>query len=165
MDHTFYLEKLRLAAAEVAEEKPDYNGLKLSVDIVLESAALKMYKPEWSSNPQSPIDAAGRIFFSIWISDKTLSEKKICYNIHALKLRELKAYKIAARNFAQDFRDEFLKYQEDWPNISVKYGPLTLMEGWVELNEDNIPQAVAQLIRKFLKINSIVDTVLIQYKK
>lgn len=165
MDSTFYLRKFHSAAAEIPEKILSNNGLKLSVEIVWESVALKVYNPEWSGNPQSPLDAEGRIFFSVWINDKSISERKIYYNIHALKLRTLKGYTITSRNFAQDFRKEFVKYQKEWPNVSVNYGPLTLMEGWVALKEDDIEKDIHELAQRFLKISPIIDNVLKQYKK
>ncbi|MDW9382967.1 hypothetical protein [Chryseobacterium sp. JV558] len=165
MDYAFYLNKFHLAVAKVSKEKFEIEGLEFSVDIVLESAALKIYKPEWSGNPQSPLDAAGRIFFSIWITDETIQEGRMYYNIHALKLRTLKSYMISSRNFAQDFRNEFLKSQEDWPNVSVKYGPLTLMQGWVNLKTEDIQENVYELVQNFFKISFIIDSVLEKYKK
>jgi hypothetical protein len=63
MDSTFYLRKFHLATAEIPEKILSNKGLKLSVEIVLESVALKVYHPEWSGNPESPLDAEGRIFF------------------------------------------------------------------------------------------------------
>ncbi|RXM40802.1 hypothetical protein BOQ62_04340 [Chryseobacterium sp. CH21] len=165
MNYDFYLKKFYQAVSKIPEEILLNNGLKLSVDIVLESVALKVYKPEWSGNPQSPLDAEGRIFFSVWVNDETIRENKMYYNIHAFKLRTLKHYKIPARDFAQNFRKEFLKYQNDWPNVKVNYGPLTLMEGWLELEEDTIEKAVNELAQRFLNISPIIDSVLEQYEK
>ena len=165
MDYAFYLNEFHLAAAKVPGEKFESEGLKISVDVVLESAALKIYKPQWSGELHSPENAAGRIFFSIWINDKTIQEGKMYYNIHALKLRELKNYLISSRNFAQDFRNEFIKYQKDWPNVSVKYGPLTLMQGWVSLKTDNIQKNAYELVQNFFKISFVIDSLLEKYKK
>lgn len=165
MDYTFYLKKFHLAAAGIPEEILSKYGLKLYVDTILESVALKIHKPEWYSNSQLPSGAEGRIFFSVWVNDKTIREKKLFYNIHALKLRMLKSYKLSARDFAQDFRNEFLMHRKEWPNVRVNYGSLTLMEGWVELNADDIEKTIHQLVQKFLKINLIIDRVLEQYKK
>ncbi|NIF06876.1 hypothetical protein F3J23_15625 [Chryseobacterium sp. Tr-659] len=165
MDYTFYLRKFHLAASEIPEKILSNNGLKLSVEMVLESVALKVYKPEWAGDPQSPLDSEGRIFFSIWIHDEAIRERKIYYNIHALKLRSLKNYKISSRNFAQDFRSEFLEYQKDWPNVSVNYGPLTLMQGWVELKEDDIGKDIHELVQSFLTISPVIDSILNKYRK
>lgn len=165
MDFAFYLDEFRLAAAEISKEEFDSCGVRVSIDIVLESAALKIYKPQWCSDSESLLKSTGRIFFSLWINDRALQKGRIYYNIHALKLRELKNYKIASRDFAEDFRKQFSKYQEDWPNVSIKYGPLTLMEGWIELKEDNIQKDAKKLIQKFLKISPLIDNVLERFKK
>ncbi len=165
MDDNFYLDRFHLAASGISEEILNTYGLKLSIDTILESVVLKVYKPEWSGTPQSPLNAEGRIFFSVWVNDKTIREEKIFYNIHALKLRMLKAYKISSRDFAQNFRKEFSIHQSEWPNVSVDYGPLTLLEGWTELNKDTIEQNIHELVQKFLKISPVIDNLLDQYSK
>ncbi|AZA79778.1 hypothetical protein EG347_20960 [Chryseobacterium sp. G0186] len=165
MDYPFYLKEFRSAISKVSNEELEICGLKIAIDIVLESVALKVYKPEWSSDLQSPLHAKGRIFFSIWISDETIRQGKMYYNIHALKLRELKDYSLSSRNFAQDFRSEFLKYQKDWPNVRVNFGPLTLMQGWVDLKAEDLQENIAELVQKFLKISSMIDIALAPYKK
>jgi hypothetical protein len=43
------------------------------------------------------------------------------------------------------------------------FGPLTLMEGWVDLNE-YLQEDIIELVQKFLKV-SFIDKVLAQYKK
>lgn len=165
MDYAFYLKEFNAAIEIIPKEEFERCNLEVTVDIVLESAALKVYKPEWSGDLQSPLDAEGRIFFSIWINDQSIQEGKMYYNIHALKLRTLKNYSISSRKFAQDFRNEFAKYQKDWPNVSVEYGPLTLMQGWVDLKIGNLQENVQKLVQNFLKVSFIIDSVLMQYKK
>ncbi|WP_126653954.1 hypothetical protein [Chryseobacterium aureum] len=165
MNSTVYLEKFHLAASEITGETLSKYRLKLSVDTILESVVLKVYKPEWTSNPLSPLEAEGRIFFSVWVNDETIRKNKIYYNIHAFQLRALKDYKIPARDFAQIFREEFLKHRRDWPNVSVEYGPLTLMQGWTELNIDHIEKDVHELVQHFFKISFIMDSILEPYKK
>src|SRR6202043_4285614 len=71
------------------------------------------------------------IFFSIWIDEKAASDNRANYNIHALKLRALKGYSITSRDFATEFGSKFATGV--WPNVRVNYGPLTLMQGWVEV--------------------------------
>lgn len=164
MDYNFYQKNFQKALDQISQKEFNDLGLKLSVETILESVALKIYKPEWSSNPQSPLDASSRIFFSIWISDKTIEEGKLYYNIHALKLRELKGYKIQSRNFAEDFRNRFTKYQKGWDNVSIKYGPLTLMQGWYELKTENLQQDIIKLSQSFLKISPIIDETLSHFK-
>lgn len=165
MDYDFYLNKFHLAITDALQIELENKGLKSSVDIVMESIALKIYKPEWSSNMMEPLEAVSRIFFSIWINDKTIQEEKMYYNIHALKLRGLKDYTISSKEFAGNFRSKFLKYQKDWPNVNVEYGPLTLMQGWVYLDMDFIQENVGELIHNFLKISPVIDIVLKEYKK
>lgn len=164
MNHAFYLEKFQSIATEIPKKELENTGLKISVVTVLESVALKVYKSEWSGNPQLPLDAVSRIFFSVWVHDKTIQEGRIYYNIHALKMRELKGYKITSRKFAEDFRNEFLKCQEDWPHVDVQFGPLTLMEGWVELKEKDIKKDVSELVHNFFKISPMIDAVLDRYR-
>lgn len=164
MDYHFYQQKFQEAVDQISQKEFNDLGLKISIETILESVALKIYKPEWSNNPQSPLDASSRIFFSIWISDKTIEEGKLYYNIHALKLRELKGYKIQSRNFAEDFRNRFTEYQKDWDNVSVTYGPLTLIQGWRELKEENLQQDIIKLSQSFLKISPIIDETLNHFK-
>ncbi|MGE8555537.1 MAG: hypothetical protein ACN6OB_16580 [Chryseobacterium jejuense] len=165
MDFAFYLNEFRLAAVEIPQENLDREYLKISITTVLESVAFKIYKPQWYGDSKLSEGSSGRIFFSVWINEKTIKEGRMYYNIHALKLRELKNYKISSKDFAQNFRTEFSKYQEDWPNVNVNFGPLTLMEGWIELKNDTIRKDVYLLAQKFMKISSIIDKVLEKYEK
>lgn len=164
MDEQFYRQEFQEALAGISRKEFMDAGLHLSVDTILESVALKIYKPEWSSTPDSPADAPGRIFFSVWINEKSIREGKLYYNIHALKLRNLKGYKIPARSFAEDFRKHFTKDLKNWENAGVQYGPLTLMEGWIKLNPDHIREDIGVLALKFLDLSPVIDTVLNSYR-
>lgn len=126
--------------------------------------ALKIYKPEWSGNTESPVDASGRIFFSVWVNEKSVREGRLYYNIHALKLRNLKTYTIPARDFAEEFRKRFENDRANWENVNVKYGPLTLMEGWVELKPDHIRDDLHKLAHRFLTVSLMIDEVLNNYR-
>jgi hypothetical protein len=164
MDFNFYKSKFEQALQNIPKKEFEDVGLTLSVVEVMESIVLKIYKPEWSNDLQSPLNSKSRIFFSVWVHDKTIQERKLYYNIHALKLRELKGYKISSRNFAEKFRNKFIEYQIDWENVSVNFGPLTLMEGWIDLNQDTIQNDISDLVHKFLKISSLIDQTLDDFK-
>jgi len=164
MDYNFYKRNFEEAIEDIFFRQFDDLGLKLYVEEVLESVALKIYKPEWSNNFQSPLNSKSRIFFSVWVNDKAIKEGKLYYNIHALKLRELKGYKISSRNFAEKFRNEFFEYQEEWKNVDVNLGPLTLMEGWLDLHIETIRTDIIDLASNFLKISPLVDKTLENYK-
>jgi hypothetical protein len=164
MDEHFYKQKFQEAVDTLSRKEFENADLRLSVNLILESVALKIYKPEWSSNPDSPLDASGRIFFSVWVNEKTVNEGKLYYNIHALKLRNLKGYKIPARSFAEEFRKQFTDHQKNWENVSIQYGSLTLMEGWMELKPDHIQNDLQSLGQKFLKLSPVIDSVLDSYR-
>ncbi|WP_131707621.1 hypothetical protein [Chryseobacterium angstadtii] len=164
MDNHFYVQKFQEAVDTISLKEFTHAGLKFSVDFILESIALKIYKPEWSSNMESPIDAPGRIFFSVWVNEKSVEQKKVYYNIHALKLRNIKGYTIQARSFADDFRKRFEEDCQNWENVSVKYGPLTLMEGWIELNPDHLVKDLHFLAEKFLNLSPVIDEILTSYR-
>ncbi len=75
-------------------------------------------------------------FGAVFAKAKTRFEKwtrrnRANYNIHALKLRQLKGYSVTSRDFAKELRDNFENIRGRWPNVSVDYGPLTLMQGWI----------------------------------
>ncbi|KFF07697.1 hypothetical protein [Chryseobacterium luteum] len=164
MDYNFYKRNFQEAVEDIFFRQFDDLGLKLSVEEVLESVALKIYKPEWSNDFKSPLNSKSRIFFSVWVNDKTIKEGKLYYNIHALKLRELKGYKISSRNFAEKFRNKFIEYQKEWENADVHFGPLILMEGWINLNIETIQNDIIDLAWNFLKISPVIDDTLDIFK-
>lgn len=164
MDESFYKQKFQEAVDAISGREFKDAGLTLSVETILESVALKIYKPEWSSNAESPVDASGRIFFSVWVNDKAIKEEKLYYNIHALKLRNLKGYKISSRSFAEEFRTQFEKHRKNWGNVDIQYGPLTLMQGWLTLNPDHIKNDIRSLADQFLRISPVIDQVLSNYQ-
>lgn len=164
INFNFYKSKFEQTLQNIPKKEFEDIGLKLSVEEILESIALKIYKPEWSNDFQAPLHSKSRIFFSVWVNDKTIKEGKLYYNIHALKLRELEGYKISSRNFADKFRTQFVGHQKDWKNVRINFGPLTLMEGWMDLNLDTIQNDVSDLAQKFLKISFLIDDTLDDFK-
>lgn len=164
MDYNFYKRNFEETIEDIFFKQFDDHGFKFSVEEVLESVALKIYKPEWSNDFESPLNSKSRIFFSVWVNDKTIKEEKLYYNIHALKLRELKGYKISSRSFAEKFRNKFIEYQNEWKNVDVNFGPLTLMEGWIDLHTETIQNNIIDLAWNFLKISPLVDDTLSLFK-
>jgi hypothetical protein len=100
------------------------------------------------------------IFFSIWLDEESVQRQRLKYNIHALKLRQLTAYRATSIDFAKEFRKHFAGLQSDWPNIRVDFGPLTLMQGWIPMIEKNMGRDVLGLMNRFGKIVPIIDTML-----
>lgn len=160
MDYDFYKRTFQEIIKDIPRKQFEDAGLELSVQEVMDSIALKIYKPEWSNDLESPLTSKSRIFFSVWVNDKTYKEEKLYYNIHALKLRELKGYQITSRDFAEKFRNRFIENQKDWENVRTDFGPLTLMEGWINLNAETIHNDIIDLSEKFLKISPIIDETL-----
>lgn len=129
------------------------------------SWALKLQKKEWSSPAlhENPIHSG--IFFSIWLTEQDLEKSMLSYNIHAFKLRELEGYTIKSRNFADDFRSAFTPDQSSWKNVSVSYGPLTLMQGYLPLDMKNFEKDVDHLVKKFIPLCPVIDQLLAARKK
>ena len=100
------------------------------------------------------------IFFSIWIDEKAANKSQANYNIHALKLRQMARYSIASRDFANDFRDGFAPMRNGWPNVSVDYGPLTLMQGRIEAHLNSFEKDTLALMEKFKRLCPLIDRLL-----
>ena len=163
LNQDFFITQFNSALNNIDKRKFDKAGLLLYTGIVLDSVVIKVYKPGWSNNIKEPLTAKSRIFFSVWINNKTIEENKLYYNIHALKLRELPGHTIQSRDFAERFRSQFKSQQKDWPNVNIDFGPLTLMEGWKTLNNDTIQLDIIQLVKAFLNVSPIIDKVLSYY--
>jgi hypothetical protein len=164
MDRTHYKKLFRAAATKLDKEKFTEKGLEIAVDVVLDSVCLKVYKKSWANPAVDPVVSASRIFFSVWVNESSIANQRICYNIHALKLRQLKGYKIQSRQFAEVFRVSFKSFEANWPNVSVDFGPQTLMEGWVNFEVDSIESKVAKLANDFLEIENLIDATLAKFE-
>src|SRR5271154_4538145 len=138
MDTTYYLQIFQSAANQLDKKLFSRKELKIAVVVYQESAVLKIYKQSWANPTQDPLTAETRIFFSIWINYSETQKQKLLYNIHAFKLRKLSGYAIESRKFAAIFRGDFKKYEHEWQNVSVNFGPLTLMQGWVQFETDQV---------------------------
>ena len=165
MDFDFYRHTFQLAASTLKPEELKRKNLRVAVVDVLSAVALKVYKETWANEDSNPLTAPSRIFFSIWVNEKTLKKNCVYYNIHALKLRHFKAYAIESTNFATSFRKKFKKFRDDWPNVNTDFGPLTLMEGWQSLNGMEVEEVVATLANKFIEIDYLIDDTLSEFER
>lgn len=164
MNHPYYLDQFKNTLSLLDKRIFEQKHLELKVGIWLDSVVLKIQKKAWLNSSPTAKAFEESVFFSVWINDDTLAKKRLYYNIHALKLRELKDYRIQSRDFAENFRERLKPYMHKWPNISINYGPLTLMEGWVTI-VDHLESTVARFANNFLDIAYIIDDLLIERKK
>jgi hypothetical protein len=165
MDKGYYLDKFQHGLVRLNGELFREKQLELKVGTWLNSVALKIQKKAWVNLSPTAKPFQESIFFSIWVNAETIRQGKLYYNIHALKLRELTYYTIKSRDFAEAFRLRFKQFEAKWPNINLGFGPLTLMEGWISLDENNIEKDITQLAYLFLEITPIIDELLSARKK
>ena len=163
MNLTFYLTEFLSAASRIDKTQFDPR-IQFFVGYFLDSAVFKAYKPEWSNQPDDPVTAVSRIFFSVWVSKELIETNRLYYNSHALKLRQLTGYKITSRDFAERFRRTFKPQEKSWPNIDTNYGPQTLMQGWKQLDNQTLQNDVATLVQNFTTVSPIIDNTLEFYR-
>ena len=165
MDTSFYVDEFQKAADQV--DKKLLSKKKVETAVVMygaDAVVLKLYKRSWTNQMQDPLTSESRIFFSVWINGSALEEQKLWYNIHALKLRQLKGYSIQSKKFADIFRDRFKAVEHKWNNVSIRFGPLTLMEGWIKIDPENFQNDILKLANNFLEIEHLVDDTLAHFK-
>lgn len=165
MDIPFYVDKFQKAANQLDKQLLDKKEIEVAVLAYWDCVVLKLYKKSWVTPFQDSLSAESRIFFSIWINDSAIGQQKILYNIHALKLRQLKEYAIQSRKFATSFRNSFKDFEDKWENVGVNFGPLTLMEGWIKMDKENFQDAILKLANEFLEIEHLIDTTLAEFKR
>jgi len=164
MDTALYLEIFKKSAAQLDKAILDKKQLDVAAVLYEDSVCLKIYKKSWANKTPNPLTAESRIFFSAWVHDATLKEQKLLYNIHALKLRQLKGYRIESRKFANIFRESFKKFEAAWQNVSTDFGPLTLMQGWVKTDLEKIEGDVIRLCNSFIDIEHLIDDTLANFR-
>lgn len=155
-----YLADFKEAAAKLDKTQLASRGLNVETGIWLKSVVLRLQKNSWANKPFEQPQTGPGIFFSIWLSEPAVKENKILYNIHALKLRQLKGHKIASREFAVRFRTTFTSLESNWPNLSTAFGPLTLMQGWQPLDPASLQTDILSLSAKFFEVAPIIDGLL-----
>ena len=160
MNSEYYLTKFEKAAASLDKKLVNKKGIEVETGVWLDSVVLRLQKKHWANLPFQKPQSGPAIFFSVWLNDKTLKAGKIFDNIHALRLRQLKGYSLTSREFANKFREGFKTFSNSWPNVSVNYGPLTLMEGWQKAEPEHLQNDIAALANKFLQIDFLIDDLL-----
>ncbi len=145
------------------DESPSANkGLVCKHGPYLNSLVLKLQKPSWTNDRMDRVQIKNEsgIFFSVWIDEEFARRNRAHYNIHALKLRQRSGYSITSRDFAEEFRRGFASLQDGWPNVALKYGPLTLMQGWIETTSDCMRKDVLLLMERFEQVVPLIDQLL-----
>ena len=164
MDTTYYLQIFQSAADQLDKQLFARKELKVAVGLYQESVVLKIYKQSWASSIQDPLTAETRIFFSVWINYSETQKQKLFYNIHAFKLRKMSGYAIESRKFAAIFRGNFKKYEHEWQNVSLNFGPLTLLQGWVQFEPEQVQDEIIKLSYNFLEIEHLIDSTVATFK-
>ena len=129
------------------------SGLTCTTNVFEGCPGVRLFRTTWMSGKSG-------IFFSIWTDEHSESALRLHYNIHALKLRQLKPYVITSRNFAEEFRQSFETIRKSWPNVSVEYGPQNLMQGWIEYRIETFESDALRLLRQFSEIAPVIDGLL-----
>ena len=163
------LQQFELIFAEIKsrfDERPSVaDGLICKQGFYTNSLVLKLQKASWTNDRMDQIRNQSGIFFSIWITEKSAAENRANYNIHALKLRHLKGYSITSRDFAEDFRNRFALFRKTWPNVSVDYGPLTLMQGWIDIQPQSAERSILRLMESFKQLSPLIDQLLVSRRR
>jgi len=143
-------QKIKSTYEESASGK---SGLSCVTGVFEGCPYVRLHRESWLSGTAA-------IFFSVWTDKDSESGGRLHYNIHALKLREFKGHVITSRDFAVSFRKAFKALHRLWPNVRVDYGPLNLMEGWIEYRESTFDSDVLGLMNQFAEISPIIDRLL-----
>lgn len=165
MNPKTYLNKFENAVNAFDKKVLEKSGLEIQTGIWLNSVVLRLQKKHWANNPDDKPQSGSAIFIGIWIDQEAFSKKILKYNIHALKLRQLNGYSLQSRAFADSFRQKFKEFEQKWENVNVQFGPQTLMEGWIPLNEENIQKDILNLINSFIEIVPLIDETLLEFQK
>ena len=124
-----------------------------------EIALLKILKDEWTRTPPDQLGNDG-VFFAIWVTPKDVEEKRVKYNVHALKLRTFPQYKIRAWDFAESFRALANDDIQSLPNVNMNLGPGNLFQGHVDADLSDLKEKCMPLIQTFVKIHPVIDDLL-----
>lgn len=165
MNNEIYLNKFENAVKTFDKKALEKSRLEIQTGIWLNSVVLRLQKKHWANNPDEKPHSGSAIFMGIWIDQEAFSKKILKYNIHALKLRELNGYALQSRAFADSFREKFKEFEQKWENVSIQFGPQTLMEGWIPLKDERIYEDILNLIKSFIEIVPLIDETLLEFQK
>jgi hypothetical protein len=165
INESYYLDKFYKAAEKLHQNTFQQQHLDVKVGVWLDSVVLKVQNSMWINQAPHAKPFEEGVFFSVWVNDNTIHKGRIYYNIHAIKMRKLKGYNIESRKFAGAFRAKFEPLKAQWPNVSTAAGPLTLMEGWIALDDDQIVGEISRLTHNFIPLAQIIDGLLNEIKK
>lgn len=165
MNFELYLDKFEKGAKSLDKKILEKKDIQIQTGIWLDSVVLRLQKKHWANKPDEKPHTDAAIFMGIWVNKEAIANQRLSYNIHALRLRQLKGYKLQSRAFAASFREKFKQFEQDWINVSTDFAPQTLMEGWVDLNNEKIQNDILKLANKFLAIEHLIDNTLLEFKK
>jgi len=146
-------------------DERNHDGLICKQGFYKACSVLKLQKASWTNDPMDRVQNTSGIFFSIWTNKESATKNRANYNIHALKLRQLAGYSITSRDFANDFRNSLASMRNTWPNVSMDHGPLTLMQGWIEIRSDSFERDILFLIEGFQRLSLLIDRLLESRRK
>jgi hypothetical protein len=165
IDLNFLLNKFQITAGLLRKELPPKSEIKIITGVYARSIYMKMYKNAWANDYNELQMPASWIFFSVWINENAIMGRKLFYNIHAFKLRQLRGYSISSRKFADNFRTMFKEFEHKFPNVSIEFGPQTLMQGWKQIDMGMLENEILRLSFQFLEIEELIDKNLQNFKR
>jgi hypothetical protein len=148
------------AKVKIRFDERKRDGLICKQGFYKSCSVLKLQKASWTNDPMDREQNKSGIFFSIWMNEVSMRKNRANYNIHALKLRQLEGYSITSRDFANDFRNGLASMHNTWPNVSMDHGPLTLMQGWIEIDSNSFEKDILVLLERFTQVSRLIDRLL-----
>ena len=151
----------RFTSARCADINLQQHGLLCQqLQYTDDSEVLYLAKPNWTNRFDPNRESTIGIFFALWVSPALVRQKQFAYTIHSKQLRKLPGYKLASRQFADEFRLAIKSRVAHWPGISLDFGPLTLLEGHDTCSEASFAQKVEQRVIDFIGIHNEIDRLL-----
>jgi hypothetical protein len=162
VSYAFHLAILESIKDGISTDLMRQHHLRCETGDWMDCAVLKLQKDAWTSGGMGQ-----GIFFSVWLGERELKARRFNYNIHAFKTTSLPGHMVKPREFAAAFREKLnaSTQKSAWPNLSTDYGPQTLMQGWIPLDEATFRQDVEGLIERFVNMHDVIDALLLERQK